>query len=416
MLAYGSKRHVAQRRLYAPVAQWIRASVFGTEGRTFESYRVYQENPPYRKTIGGFSCRNNWFIAEETDLRYNRLHTMDIHTNIPLRNYTTMKLGGPARFMVEVKSADDIPLICKNAAQQNLPIAILGGGSNTIVRDEGFSGIILHMKIPGIEIVTDDLYSTTLRIGAGEPWDSVVAYSVERRLSGIEAMSAIPGTTGAAPVQNVGAYGQETADTLVSLNAYDKSNDTFVTLTNEECGFSYRSSIFRTTEQGRYIITSVTLKLSKNLPAPPFYDALQKYLDDANITTYTHAVIRDAVIAIRASKLPDPSFVANTGSFFKNAIVEAWQLRDLQSQYPNIPSYDMGDGTFKIPSGGLIETAGFKGKLLHGMRVYEKNALVLVNESAQTYQDLADARDEIIGTIRDTFRILIEQEPLELHS
>lgn len=341
---------------------------------------------------------------------------MDIHTNIPLRNYTTMKLGGPARFMVEVKSADDIPLICKDAAQQNLPIAILGGGSNTIVRDEGFSGIILHMKIPGIEIVADDLYSTTLRIGAGEPWDSVVAYSVERRLSGIEAMSAIPGTTGAAPVQNVGAYGQETADTLVSLNAYDKSNDTFVTLTNEECGFSYRSSIFRTTEQGRYIITSVTLKLSKNLPAPPFYDALQKYLDDANITTYTHAVIRDAVIAIRASKLPDPSFVANTGSFFKNAIVEAWQLRDLQSQYPNIPSYDMGDGTFKIPSGWLIETAGLKGKLIHGMRVYEKNALVLVNESAQTYQDLADARDEIIGTIRDTFRILIEQEPLELHS
>lgn len=341
---------------------------------------------------------------------------MDIHTNIPLKNYTTMKLGGPARFMVEVKSAEDIPLICKNALQQNLPVAILGGGSNTIVRDEGFSGIVLHMKIPGIDIVADDLYSTTLRIGAGELWDTVVAYSVEKRLSGIEAMSAIPGTAGAAPVQNVGAYGQETADTLVSLEAYDRTSDTFVTLTNEACGFSYRSSIFRTTEQNRYIITSITLKLSKNLPAPPFYDALQTYLDNANIITYTQATIRDAVTTIRASKLPDPSLLANTGSFFKNAIVEEWQLQDLKSQYPTMPSYDMGDGTFKVPSGWLIETAGLKGKLLHGMRVYEKNALVLVNESAQTYQDLADARDEIIGTVRDTFRILIEQEPLELYS
>ena len=341
---------------------------------------------------------------------------MDIHTNIPLKNYTTMKLGGPTRFMVEVRSAEDIPLICKNASQQNLPVAILGGGSNTIVRDEGFSGIILHMKISGIEVIADDLYSTTIRIGAGELWDNVVIYSVERRLSGIEAMSAIPGTTGAAPVQNVGAYGQEIADTLVSLVAYDRTNDTFVTLTNEECGFSYRSSIFRTTEQNRYIITSVSLKLSKNLPSPPFYDALQKYLDNANITTYTQATIRDAVVAIRASKLPDPSLIANTGSFFKNAIVEEWQLHDLQAQYPDIPSYDMGDGRFKIPSGWLIEKAGLKGKLLHGMRIYEKNALVLVNESAQTYQDLADARDEIIGTIRDTFRVLIEQEPLELHS
>ena len=341
---------------------------------------------------------------------------MDIHTNIPLKNYTTMRLGGPARFMVEVRSAEDIPLIRNNAHQQNLPSAVLGGGSNTIVRDEGVIGIVLHIMIPGIEIIADDLYSTTLRIGAGELWDTVVMYAVERRLSGIEAMSAIPGTAGAAPVQNVGAYGQETADTLVNLEAYDTTSDTFVTLSNEECGFSYRSSIFRTTEQNRYIITAITIKLSKNLPSPPFYDALQKYLDERNITTYTQATIRDAVIAIRASKLPDPSIVANTGSFFKNAIIEEWQLHDLQSQYPDIPSYDMGDGTFKIPSGWLIETAGFKGKLLHGMRVYEKNALVLVNESAQTYQDLADARDEIIGSIRDTFRVLIEQEPLELHS
>lgn len=340
---------------------------------------------------------------------------MDIHTDIPLKNYTTMRLGGNARFMTDIHTPAEIPDIYKKAAAQSLPIAILGGGSNTIVRDEGYSGLVLRVRIPGIAVIADDLYSTTLQIGAGELWDDVVKQAVDMRLSGIEAMSAIPGTAGAAPVQNVGAYGQEVADTLVSLEAYDTTTDSFVTLTNADCQFSYRNSIFRDTEQGRYIITSITLKLSKNLPSPPFYDALQNYLDERAIVTFTHQVIRDAVIAIRADKLPDPTQKPNTGSFFKNAVIESWQLPDIQAIDSEVPFYDMGDGRYKIPTGWLIEKAGLKGSLLHGMRVHDKNALVLINESATSYQDLADAREEIITAVRTMFRIEISQEPLELH-
>jgi UDP-N-acetylmuramate dehydrogenase len=233
-------------------------------------------------------------------------------------------------------------------------------------------------------------------------------------LSGIEAMSAIPGTTGAAPVQNVGAYGQEIADTLISLEAYDRDTDSFVTLQNEACKFSYRQSIFRGEAAGRYVITSVTLTLYKAAPQPPFYAAVQTYFDEHSITMYTPQIIRDAVIAIRSEKLPDPTVLPNTGSFFKNAVIEDWQLADLKKAYPDIPAYDMPDGHFKIPTGWLIEQVGFKGKTLHGMRVHDKNALVLINESAKSYNDLAAARDEIIGKVRDTFRITIEQEPLEL--
>lgn len=339
---------------------------------------------------------------------------MDIHTNIPLKNYTTMKLGGPARFMTEVRTPDEVAAVYRNAKTHNLPVFILGGGSNVVVRDEGFSGIIVRMRIPGFEIVADDINSTTIRIGAGEDWDSVVKRTVDMRLSGIEAMSAIPGTAGATPIQNVGAYGQEIADTLQTLTAYDSREDTFVTLKNPDCLFSYRQSIFRDEEIGRYVITSITIKLSKNLPSPPFYDALQTYLDEHNIQIFTGDIIRDAVIAIRNAKLPDPQTLPNTGSFFKNAIVETWQVESLKTINPNIPLFDMGDGHYKVPSGWLIEQAGLKGQLLHGIRVYDKNALVLVNESATSYNDLANARDEIIGKVRDMFRIQIEQEPLEI--
>lgn len=339
---------------------------------------------------------------------------MDIHTNIPLKNFTTMRLGGNARFMTEVRTEQELIEVYRNAKTQNLPVFILGGGSNVIARDEGFAGIIIRIRIPGFEVIADDLNSTTIKLGAGENWDSVVKKTVDMRLSGIETMSAIPGTVGGAPVQNVGAYGQEIADTLQSLTAYDSQTDTIVTLQNSDCGFSYRHSIFRGDATGRYVITSVILKLSKNLPQPPFYDSLQKYLDERGTTIFTHQVIRDAVIAIRADKLPDPTKLPNTGSFFKNVMVEEWQLNDLRSVDPNIPIHDMGDGHFKIPTGWLIEHAGLKGALLHGIRVHDKNCLVLINESATSYNDLASAREEIIGKVRDMFRLQIQQEPLEI--
>lgn len=339
---------------------------------------------------------------------------MDIHTNVLLKNLTTMKLGGPAAYFGEVHTVQELNDFIQDAQQKNIPFFIIGGGSNLIARDEGYPGLVLRIKIPGFDIVADDLYSTMIKIGGGEIWDDVVKRTVDMRLSGIEALSAIPGTAGAGPVQNIGAYGQEIAETLVSLEAYDTTTHSIVTLQNADCQFSYRNSIFKNSEKGRYVITSITLKLSKNLPTAPFYESLQAYFDERKISVFTQQTVRDAVIAIRADKLPDPAIKPNSGSFFKNALIEPWQLTDLQAKFPAIKTYPMGDGTIKVPTGWLIETAGLKGQLIHGMRINDKNALVLINESATGYQDLAQARDYIIGTVRDTFQIQIEQEPLEV--
>ncbi|MGB4767624.1 MAG: UDP-N-acetylmuramate dehydrogenase [Candidatus Saccharimonas sp.] len=341
---------------------------------------------------------------------------MDIHTNIPLKNYLTMRLGGNARFMTDIHTPDEIPDLVSRAKSQQLPVFILGGGSNTLVRDEGFPGVVLRNRIMGFEVIAETASDATLKIGAGENWDDIVKRVVDMKLAGIECLSAIPGTAGAAPVQNIGAYGQEIAETLVSVDVYDMQSGQFATLTNEECHFAYRSSIFREADTGRYIITSITLRLYKAAPHPPFYKAVQDYLDQNGITIYTVDTIRQAVSAIRADKLPDPTQRPNTGSFFKNAVVEDWQLVDIRQNYPDAPIYEMGGDTYKLSTGWLIEQAGLKGALLHGIRVHDRNALVLINESATNYADLAAARDEIAGAVRDKFRIQIVQEPLEMPS
>lgn len=339
---------------------------------------------------------------------------MQVRTNVPLDHYTTMRLGGNARFFADVHSIEDIDTIVKQAKAQNVPTYILGGGSNTIANDERFDGIVIHNRIQGFEIIEDTQSSTTIRIGAGENWDDIVKKTVERNLSGIEALSGVPGTVGAAPVQNIGAYGQEVGDVTVSVDAYDTKSLGMVTLPAAECSFSYRHSIFRGDDYQRYIITTVTIQLSKTAPQPPFYKALQDYFDTNAITFFTPQTVRDGVLAIRFAKLPDPALHPNAGSFFKNAIVDNWLFEELIASYPTMPNFDMPDGRHKIPTGWLIEQAGFKGQLLHGMRVHDKNALVLINESATGYSDLAAARAEIAAGVQTKFRIQIEQEPLEI--
>lgn len=339
---------------------------------------------------------------------------MQVHTDIPLSNYTTMRLGGNARFMTDIHSVDELALLVEQAGVQSLPIFILGGGSNTIARDEGFNGIVARNRLMGYEVIEDTASHTVLKVGAGENWDETVKKTVEAHLSGIEALSAIPGTVGAAPVQNIGAYGQEVADSIVSVEAFDFSSGQLVTLANEDCRFAYRHSIFRGEAAGRYCITAITLRLSKTAPQPPFYVAVESYFSEHNVTIYTADSVRQAVTAIRAGKLPDPSQRPNAGSFFKNAVIDDWLYNELINSYPDMPSYDMPAKQHKIPSGWLIEKAGLKGQSLHGMRVHDKNALVLINESATTYEELRLAREAIKDAVRDMFRIELEQEPLEI--
>lgn len=327
-----------------------------------------------------------------------------------------MKIGGIASYVADATSREELQQLYKNAKKIQQSAYIIGGGSNLIAHDEGFGGVIIRNMIKGIEVVADDEDSTTIRAASGEIWDDLVALSVDRNLLGIEAMSGIPGTVGAAPVQNIGAYGQELADTFVSLEAYDIERDQFVELTWEDCGFSYRNSIFRSSAAGQYAIVSVTLKLFKRTPQPPFYSSLQSYLDENNAKdSYTVQDIRDAVITIRLTKLPDPKLLPNSGSFFKNAIIESWQRDNLLEKYGDIPSFKVDESHFKIPAGWLIENVDLKGEVLHGIKVHSDNAVVLINDSATGYGDLVAARDQIISAVRDKFQIVLEQEPVELY-
>jgi UDP-N-acetylmuramate dehydrogenase len=336
---------------------------------------------------------------------------MEIQTNTPLKDFTTMRLGGPARFIATATNKDELASLVTKAKQNSIPFFIIGGGSNIIVKDEGYSGLVILDRISGFEIVSQDAGGAIIRVGGGENWDATVERTVGMGLSGIETMSGVPGTAGATPVQNVGAYGQEISDTLIELEAYDTNTDQFVTLQNADCGFAYRNSIFKDPAKRHHIIVSVTLKLKSLNPAPPFYESLQKYLDAKSVTYYTPATIRDAVLAIRSEKLPDPTVYPNTGSFFKNPVIERWLYDDLLKEYPDMPSYEMEGDNVKIPAGWLIEQAEMKGHASHGMKTYEKNALVFVNMSAENYADLEAFKEEIRGAVRDKFRISLEQEP-----
>lgn len=335
---------------------------------------------------------------------------MQIQTNVPLKDYSTMRLGGIAEALTTVTTKEELAEAVDWAEERHKPFLMLGGGSNVIFSD-GYKGLVIINALHGFIVAKESNDSVIIRVGGGEVWDDVVARTVAQGYSGIEKLSAIPGTAGATPVQNVGAYGAEIADVLIDLEAYDTKNKTTVTLTNADCQFTYRNSIFKSLRERRFIITSITLELSKRPAEPPFYDALQEYLDHAHITEYSPAALRSAVVAIRAKKLPDPHLIANTGSFFKNPLVSAGKLAQLQQDNPHIPFYDMKDGSKKLLAGWLIDKTGLKGYRSHGMKIYENNALVFVNESAKDYHDLAAFKQEIIDKVNAAFGVILEQEP-----
>lgn len=338
---------------------------------------------------------------------------MQIQENVSLGAYSTMRLGGPARYLADITSRNELAEGVAWAEQNQVPFIVIGSGSNIVWDDPGFPGLVMVNKIPGYEIYELDAENVYLTIGAGENWDSVVERSVAAGLSGIENLSLIPGTAGATPVQNVGAYGREIAEVLTTLEAYDCKDKKIVNLRASECGFSYRSSRFKNAEKGRFLISSITLQLTRKPPSPPFYDSLQRYLTQHEIEEYTPAAIREAVIAIRSAKLPDPAVVANNGSFFSNPIISAGLLHTIQRQYPALPFWQMQPGTVKLPAGWLIEQCGLRD--FHdpetGMATWKNQALVLVNEHAKTTADLKKFKQKIIDAVQTKFGITLEQEP-----
>lgn len=372
---------------------------------------------------------------------------MKILENILLKNLTTMRLGGPARYVIEIEEPEEIKTAHEFALEKNLPIFILGGGANIIAKDEGFPGVIIKSSLKGIDIDADSKKSlpresvggccrdrrsaSPVKTGAsdsvsregsfgtlthitafsGTIWDDVVAFACNLGLTGIEALSKIPGLTGAAPVQNIGAYGQELLDTFSSARVYDFQERSFKTLTKSDLNFSYRHSILNTTDKNRYFVISVTLELKEGKMERPFYASMEKYISENHCTDFSPAGIRDIVSKIRAAKLPDPAKIASAGSFFKNIYLEEAEAKKAEEK--GIPVY-YSRGKYSINSGWLIEQAGLKGQLIHGMRVSDKAALILINESAQGYEDLDKARAEIIATVKDKFDFILEQEPVEL--
>lgn len=324
-----------------------------------------------------------------------------------------MRLGGNAAYLTEIADRRELTEALAYADQSHLPVIMIGGGSNIIWRDEGFPGLVIVNKIMRFEEQFEDDENYYATIGAGENWDDVVARITEKGMTGIEALSLIPGTAGATPIQNVGAYGQEIADTLVSVEAYDNQLKQFVTLPAVDCAFSYRSSRFKTTDRGRFFITAITLHLIHGNPQPPFYRALQAYLDEKSLTNPTPQLIRDAVIDIRNSKLPDPAKVANNGSFFANPIVDAGLFSQLAADHPGIPNWPTEDGRYKLPAAWLLEQVGFKD--VHdpetGMGTWPAQCLVLVNENAPSTAALLRFRQKIVDAVQQKFGITLEQEP-----
>jgi UDP-N-acetylmuramate dehydrogenase len=339
---------------------------------------------------------------------------MNPSTNVSLSNYTTMRLGGIADYLADIHTRDELLAAHDWAEARGIPVIVIGGGSNIYWQDDGFRGLVLVNKILGYEDIVQDDSSHILNIGAGEPWDSVVARSVQAELTGIEALSLIPGTAGGTPIQNVGAYGQRISNVLVDVEAYDTVEKTFVTIANKDCAFGYRESRFKGVDRGRFWITSLRLRLQPGNPMPPYYNAVQEYLQRYPVDTpITPAVLRDVVIAIRTSKLPDPEKVANNGSFFANPVITKLEADRLQAAFPDIPCWPGDNGMYKVPAAWLIEQAGYKG--FHdeetGMATWDNHALVLVNEHAHSTNDLLVFKQKIVGAVKQNFGITLFQEP-----
>ena len=340
---------------------------------------------------------------------------LKVHEFVNIKDYSTLRVGGQFRYFAVISSKEELNsfyiVTQEKLENKNTPIFILGGGSNIVFSDGVVNVIALKIEIKGFEIVNENDKYIDMKVGAGEIWDKFVEKSVNLGLVGVESLSAIPGTVGATPVQNVGAYGSEVKDTIVEVEVFDIKNRVILNINNDDCKFGYRDSIFKSEDKGKYIIVSVTYRLSKSMPSVPKYPGVAKYFEDREIVNPTLAQIRDAIIYIRKGKLPNPSEIPNVGSFFKNPIVKNEIVEKIKEEFPLAKFYSVDEKHIKVPAGWLIENSGLKGHSFGNVSVYDKNALVLINNGNAKCEDIINARDEIIKMVKDRFGIVLEQEP-----
>ena len=327
-----------------------------------------------------------------------------------LRAFNTFGIEAEARQFVEISSIDQYVALRTSGEYAHLPHLFLGGGSNVLLT-QAQEALVVKISIPGISVVKEDADFVWLKGGAGVVWDEFVQYAVNHGWSGLENLSLIPGTVGAAPMQNIGAYGAEIKDTFDSLEALNLQTLAIEVFDAKSCAFGYRESFFKRAGKGLYLIGSVTFKLSKKPSVKTSYGAIQEVLATKGITQPSIRDVADAVIEIRKSKLPDPKEIGNSGSFFKNPTVSASEASRLMAEFPGIPNYPVeGSTEVKFPAGWFIEKAGWKGFRRGDAGVHAKQALVLVNYGEATGAEILALSEEIKQSIKDTFGVSLETE------
>ncbi len=336
---------------------------------------------------------------------------MHIEEHVAIKAFTTFKIGGEARFFCRAKSADDVLEAVIFARKQNVSWMILGGGSNVLVSDDGFDGLVIKMELMGIEKVEQADGRTEISVGAGENWDGFVAWTVKQKLYGLENLSGIPGTVGGAPVQNIGAYGVEVSEVISWVEVFDTKELKIKTLKPEECDFSYRYSIFKTPKGRHFIITKVGFVLSKKGKLKLEYKDLAQYFGAAATAAPTLPAVRKAVIEIRARKFPNLKTHGTAGSFFKNPILSKKDFQALSLMYPNLPSFPQSYGRVKVPLGWILEhVCELKGTRVGSVGSFQNQALVIVNYENATAREVSDFVHEIAQQVKQKTGITIEWE------
>ncbi len=333
---------------------------------------------------------------------------MQILENYDLTKLNTFGIKAEAKYFTEINKEEDIPSLFESEQFKNNERLFLGGGSNILFTHD-FNGIVILNKIKGIEVINKTQQDVWIKAYGGEIWHDLVLFAVGHEYWGIENLSWVPGTVGAAPMQNIGAYGAELKDALVSVEAFDISTGEKVIFQNNECKLGYRDSIFKNVAKGKYFISAIVLKLSKVEKKNITYRALKDYFEKNNINPKTIKDISDAVIEIRKSKLPDPKIIGNAGSFFKNVFVKKKELDILLEKYPELPYFEE-ENVFKIPAGWLIEECGWKGRRLGNVGVHDKQALVLVNHGGATGEEIKDLAIQIIESVKQKFDLILTPE------
>jgi len=332
-----------------------------------------------------------------------------IKKNFSLKPYNTFGITVNANYFIEINNTAELISVLKDEQYRSLPKLILGGGSNVLFTSD-YPGLVIKNSILGIEIIADDDDSIMLKVGGGEIWHQLVVYAVGKGYGGIENLSLIPGTVGAAPMQNIGAYGVEVKDVFVSLEALNKESLKIEKFRLEDCKFGYRQSVFKNDLKDKYVITSVTIKLSKHPTLNTSYGAIEATLNSEGVLEPTIKEVSDAVIKIRKSKLPDPAEIGNAGSFFKNPTISEIDYEGLKAEFADIPGYEQPNHEVKVPAGWLIENCGWKGKTYGEIGVHKNQALVLVNYGNGNGFDLKNLAMEIQQSVSKKFGIELEME------